>query len=546
VTLAQKSLVRFATPVLLLPVVASIARGQVFQYDREGNADSSFGLSVNRVGDIDKDGYEDFIVGTPSDNVNNRGGFIVFSGASGSVIVHVKGGNDYAELGWAVDGRLDLDNDNVNDVLVGAPFEAGDAGSVLAYSPQKQMKLYKLAGPSSSLFGTSVRSLEADLDGDGIRDFIVGAPGTYSAYVYSGATGTLLFSKTGQSNSDFGHAVSRAGDLDGDGICDFLVGSPKYTDASLGTIGRVSAFSGATGTKLWSFDGPVNASKFGNSIAEPGDLDGDGVPDCIVGAPGDLDSGGVATGSVTVISGATGTMIYKVTGDAYGDMFGWDVRSAGGDIDLDGVNDVIVGAIYGHNGAGYARTLSGATGATLNTYVEHTVDPSGNPSGYGMSVASGDFNNDGRPDLLIGDGYYNYDEGLIEIFDTAIASWRNYGAGWPGTLGIPFFTASNNPFIGQSISFTISNSSLGATPGLLLIGVSQASIPTGKGGTLLVNPSFFLPLSIPSGSLTLTGSVPNDPSIAGLDAYLQVLELDAGASNGLSFTPGLDLFFGFN
>jgi hypothetical protein len=542
VTLPQKSLVRFAAPVLLLPVVASIARGQVFQYDREGNNLSSFGWSVNRVGDIDKDGYEDFIVGATSDNNNDRGGATVFSGATGSEIVRLKGANDFAWFGSAVDGRLDLDGDGYNDVLVGAP---GDA-SLLAYSPHLMTKIYRITGPGSSLFGTSVRSLEADLDGDGIRDFIVGAPGTDAAYVYSGATHVLLFTKNGQANSSFGQSVSRAADLDGDHVCDFLVGSPYYTDGSLGVIGRVAAFSGATGTKLWSFDGPVNHSVFGKSIAEPGDLDGDGVADCVVGAPGDVDAGGNMTGSITAISGAAGTLIYKITGDAYADEFGWDVRGVSGDIDLDGVNDFIVGALYGNNSAGYARTISGATGATLNTYVEHTVDPSGNPQGYGMSVAGGDFNGDGRPDLLIGNAYFNFSEGLVEIFDTAVARWQNYGAGWPGTLGVPAFTASNDPYIGQSISFTITNSSLGPTAGLLLIGVSQASILTSKGGTLLVNPLLFLPLSLPSGSLTLTGSVPNDPSIAALDAYLQVLEADAGASNGLSFTQGLDLFFGFN
>ena len=541
-TSSQKSLARIAAPVVLLPLLASIARGQVFQYDLEGNNLSSFGWSVNRVGDIDKDGYEDFIVGASSDNNNDRGGATVFSGASGAVIVKIKGANDFAWFGTSVDGRLDLDGDGFNDVLVGAP---GD-DSVLAYSPHLMAKIYRITGASSSLFGTSLRSLEADLDGDGIRDFIVGAPGTDAAYIYSGANHALLFSKSGQANSSFGYSVARAGDLDGDHVCDFLIGSPYYTDGSLGVIGRVSAFSGATGTKLWSFDGPVNHSVFGKSIAEPGDLDGDGVSDCVVGAPGDVDAGGTMTGSITAISGATGTLIYKITGDAWGDQFGWDVRGVTGDIDLDGVNDYVVGAPDGNNLAGYARTISGATGATLNTYVEHTVDPSGNPQGYGMSVAGGDFNGDGRPDLLIGNGYFNYSEGLVEIFDTAAAHWQNYGSGWPGTLGVPFFTASNDPYIGQSISFTISNSSLGATPGLLLIGVSQASIPTGKGGTLLVNPLFFLPLSLPSGSLTLTGSVPNDPSIAGLDAYLQTLELDAGASNGLSFTPGLDLFFGFN
>jgi hypothetical protein len=221
------------------------------------------------------------------------------------------------------------------------------------------------------------------------------------------------------------------------------------------------------------------------------------------------------------------------------------VRGFTGDIDKDGVKDFIVGALYGLSYAGYARTLSGASGAVLHTYVEQTNDPMGG-YGYGYSVAGGDFNGDGRTDVLIGNPYYNNDEGLIEIFDTAVASWWNYGIGWGGTLGVPAFTAGSNPVLGQSINLTIANSSLAVTPGLLLLGASQESILTSKGGTLLVNPLIFLPLSLPVGSLVVTGTVPNDPALSGVEAYLQVLELDAGASKGISFTEGLDLLFGFN
>ena len=54
-----------------------------------------------------------------------------------------------------------------------------------------------------------------------------------------------------------------------------------------------------------------------------------------------------------------------------------------------------------------------------------------------------------------------------------------------------------------------------------------------------------LPLSLPAGGLTLSGTVPNDPALYGFHLYLQALELDAGASKGFSFTPGLDLLLGF-
>jgi hypothetical protein len=111
---------------------------------------------------------------------------------------------------------------------------------------------------------------------------------------------------------------------------------------------------------------------------------------------------------------------------------------------------------------------------------------------------------------------------------------------------VPGFTARTNPVVGNSLKLDLDNSAGVSTAGLLVIGLSKANISTGKGGTLLVTPFLFLPLSLPAGGLTLSGQVPNDPALYGFELYLQALELDAGASKGLSFTRGLDLFFGFN
>ncbi len=124
------------------------------------------------------------------------------------------------------------------------------------------------------------------------------------------------------------------------------------------------------------------------------------------------------------------------------------------------------------------------------------------------------------------------------------ASWTGYGAGWPGTYGIPTFTASADPVFGATISLDISNSLQFWTVGFVLVGASQASIPTRAGGTILVDFVLITTVPLASNGYSILGTVPFDPTLCGATADLQVIELDAGASAGLSFTPGLELFFG--
>jgi hypothetical protein len=122
----------------------------------------------------------------------------------------------------------------------------------------------------------------------------------------------------------------------------------------------------------------------------------------------------------------------------------------------------------------------------------------------------------------------------------------NYGAGWPGRNGIPTLTAQEKPVVGAPLDVDLSNSLGAATSALLFVGVQPANIPIHNSGTLLVLPllSVFVPL--PAGGLTLSGALPNDPSLWFFDLYLQAIELDSFASKGLSFTPGLQLHCGFD
>lgn len=128
----------------------------------------------------------------------------------------------------------------------------------------------------------------------------------------------------------------------------------------------------------------------------------------------------------------------------------------------------------------------------------------------------------------------------------ASASWSNYGSGWAGAQGVPTITPSANPVLGTSISIAISNSTgTTTTDGLVLIGATEANVPTTKDGTLLVDPYLFLPVLLPPAGLTLDGVLPAyDPALCGIELDLQAIELDGQASRGVSFTPGLRLVLG--
>ena len=80
--------------------------------------------------------------------------------------------------------------------------------------------------------------------------------------------------------------------------------------------------------------------------------------------------------------------------------------------------------------------------------------------------------------------------------------------------------------------------------GLLVVGLAPANLPTEFGGTLNVLPAFAVEISIASGGITTSVDIPCDSTLCGLAGYLQVLEFDAGASKGISFSAGLKILLG--
>ena len=368
-------------------------------------------------GDVNGDGVPDFIVGAYQDDPvgggTDAGSAYVFSGADGSLLYQVTGETTGDNLGWSVSMAGDVNGDGRADFIVGAyaddPAGRTNAGSAYVFSGADGSLLYQKTGDTAfDQFGYSV-SGAGDVNGDGRADFIVGArfddpPGgtnAGSAYVFSGADGSLLYQASGDTSSDqFGYSVSGAGDVNGDGRADFIVGA-RFDDPPGGTnAGSAYVFSGADGSLLYQVTGDTTGDEFGRSVSGAGDVNGDGKADFIVGAILDDPGGLNNAGSAYVFSGADGSLLYQVSGTTL-DFFGWSVSGAG-DMNGDGKADFIVGAILddlgGGTNAGSAYVFSGADGSLL---YQRTGDTAFDH--FGSSVSGvGDVNGDGKADFIVG------------------------------------------------------------------------------------------------------------------------------------------------
>src|SRR5437762_11978331 len=243
-----------------------------------------FGFSVAAVGDVNHDGVPDVLVGVPHhsnfdlDHIN-AGEAFVFSGADQSILFTINDPNEDEgnRFGYAVAGLGDVNGDGVPDMLIGVPKanaseELPDVGTVYIFSGANGSLIRQLDPPTQILserFGSALANA-GDVNHDGVNDVIIGAPGASKAFVFSGASGALLFTMASPAapNKDkipsFGSAVAGGQDLDGDGTPDFVIGAPNQNDLR----GAAYEFKGSNGALLRNLRGPAQAfAKFGTSVA---------------------------------------------------------------------------------------------------------------------------------------------------------------------------------------------------------------------------------------------------------------------------------------
>lgn len=320
---------------------------------------------------------------------------------------------------------------------------------------------------------SSALSTLGDVNGDAIPDYIVGAyEQTWDennhqgrAFIFDGQTGELLLELDDphpQADAAFGFSVAAAGDVNQDGVPDCIVGAfgqgeagsaetlvfgwtaedgNEYNVSKRVGSGQAFVFSGRDGQLLRSLEAPRQSAGagFGWSVASAGDLNGDGIPESIVGAHGQDHEG-----RAFVFHGRDGTLLHTLAPppDSGAEGFGWTVNSAG-DLNRDGSPDIVVGAPYstveGRSTQGRVYVYSGADGSLLYP-IDHPQPQAGASFGWHVTPA-GDLNEDSIPDLLIGAPYQ--DVGAVSAQGAAFAF-----SGTDGSLLLTFHDPVPRPAAG--------------------------------------------------------------------------------------------------
>lgn len=305
------------------------------------------------------------------------------------------------QLGSGFVGLGDVDADGIADFAVadrsfihgGTLFSSGLV-YVISGRDGSVIRSHEGAPASSQLFGMALAAL--DVDGDGVSDLAVGAPGHRvngrfgcgAVWIYSGIDGALILMIEAEEPVQYGSSLANAGDQDGDGLDDLFVGAPLAVSAR----GEVVVQSGADGSQLWAVASTMTASSFGVSVARLGDIDGDGRAELAVGEPGYRGSS-YYVGRVSIFRSSDQARVAEVVGNGFYNRLGESLVTAD-DADGDGLTDLMIGSFSG----GTCLAVSGKDLSLIRDLSMPEIPF------FNQMVPGGvlDVDGDGVPDWLVG------------------------------------------------------------------------------------------------------------------------------------------------
>jgi hypothetical protein len=351
--------------------------------------EAAFGSAVTGIGDVNADTVSDFAVGSPDISQVRLFTSMGTTFVSTTLTPGTPGVDSLSRFGAALE-RVDAvpmqSASSVNAIAIGVPrFSPVDppVGLVEFRNANGGQFLYSCPGTLGTFeqYGSALASI-ADLDGDGLRDLLVGAPGAGSengrveALLSSGSNDCVSqYTVSGPVGSSFGSALAEAGDLNGDGVSDFVVGAPGG-EAVGSTAGRAFLLSGVNGSTLCSFQGQ-GTDRLGTAVAGLGDVNYDGTLEFAVSSPGANSSTGTVQIMTFNIATQSCSVVYTLNGSASGDQFGLTLSgSARGSNQCEMTNDQFPEFIVGTSVQAIQRPGSG----TVLVFSIPTPSPTATPT----------------------------------------------------------------------------------------------------------------------------------------------------------------------
>ena len=318
---------------------------------------NQLGYSIDTAGDVNGDGISDLVLGAPYTNFFLGASYVIFGSRRGFPasfnLNNLNGTNGFIVPGVASQGFLggsvsiagDINGDGISDLILGA-YQANS-----------------LAGASYVIFGSRG-----------------GFPSSFNLNNLNGTNGFIVPGvMTGNQGGQLGRSVSTAGDVNGDGLGDLLLGAPGTNGNSYIIFGSQGGFAPTFNlTNLNGTNGFTMLGRYADLGSSAGDINGDGTSDLIFGAPQSGtsyvvfgSSGGFGSPFNIAILNGTNGFSFIVSGLTVNNNLGSSVSPAG-DVNGDGFSDLVLGANGANSNAGAAYVIFGSPFVFINNQMTIT------------------------------------------------------------------------------------------------------------------------------------------------------------------------------